>query len=467
MRFTAPDPTFYPSPRLAMEGPREKLGYVVALAADGGSPSGNPDALAVVDLDPESSEYGRIVHWLAAPSVGDEFHHFGWNACSSALCPYAPHPHLERRYLVIPGVRSSRIYIVDTRPDPRRPEIVKRIEPEELIRRTGYTRPHTVHCGPEGIYISAFGNAKGDGPGGILLVDHFSFEPLGSWEIDRGPQFFAYDFWWHINQDVLISSEWGVPWMLENGLLPDQLMKGAYGRALHVWDLRKRRHMQKLDLGEKEQMVLEVRPAHDPRKSYGFTGVVLSLEDLASSVWLWYRDGDRWAAQKVIEIPAEPATEAELPPLLKSFGVVPPLLTDIDLSLDDRFLYLSCWGTGEIFQYDVTDPFHPKRVSSLRLGGIARRTAHPGAPQKPLNGGCQMVEVSRDGKRVYLTNSLYRAWDDQFYPDGIAGWMVLAHAGEDGLRWDPRFFVEFPRTHRAHQIRLEGGDCSTDSFCFP
>lgn len=96
MRFTAPDPTFYPSPRLAMEGPREKLGYVVALAADGGSPSGNPDALAVVDLDPESSEYGRIVHWLAVPSVGDEFHHFGWNACSSALCPYAPHPHLER-----------------------------------------------------------------------------------------------------------------------------------------------------------------------------------------------------------------------------------------------------------------------------------------------------------------------------------------------------------------------------------
>jgi selenium-binding protein 1 len=30
---------------------------------------------------------------------------------------------------------------------------------------------------------------------------------------------------------------------------------------------------------------------------------------------------------------------------------------------------------------------------------------------------------------------------------------------------DPRFLVTFGAT-RAHQIRLEGGDSSTDSFCF-
>ena len=35
-----------------------------------------------------------------------------------------------------------------------------------------------------------------------------------------------------------------------------------------------------------------------------------------------------------------------------------------------------------------------------------------------------MVEVSRDGKRVYFTNSLYGAWDDQFYPDGVGAWMA-------------------------------------------
>src|SRR3546814_11252881 len=89
-----------------------------------------PDALAVVDVDPASSKYAQIVGRVDMPEAGDELHHFGWNACSSALCPYAPHPHIERRYLIVPGLRSSRIHIVDTKPNPRKPRIVTVIEPE-------------------------------------------------------------------------------------------------------------------------------------------------------------------------------------------------------------------------------------------------------------------------------------------------------------------------------------------------
>ena len=64
-----------------------------------------------------------------------------------------------------------------------------------------------------------------------------------------------------------------------------------------------------------------------------------------------------------------------------------------------------------------------------------------------------------------LLNSLYSSWDDQFYPD-MRGWMV---------RWTPtrpavwpwrRTFVDFGEL-RAHQVRLEGGDSSSDSFCYP
>jgi len=66
------------------------------------------------------------------------------------------------------------------------------------------------------------------------------------------------------------------------------------------------------------------------------------------------------------------------------------LVTDINLSLDDRFLYVSCWGTGEFQQYDVFDPFSSKLTGSVHLGGIVRRAAHPRAPQTPLNGGPQM-----------------------------------------------------------------------------
>jgi selenium-binding protein 1 len=144
---------------------------------------------------------------------------------------------------------------------------------------------------------------------------------------------------------------------------------------------------------------------------------------------------------------------------------VPPLLADINLSLDDKYLYASCWGTGEFRQYDVSDPFNPKLTGSILLGGIVNRTAHPASG--PLNGGPQMVEVSRDGKRIYFTNGLYRAWDSQFYPEGIKGWMVKADAQPGGgIKLDERFFLPTDEGFRSHQIRLAGGDSSSDTFCY-
>ena len=105
-----PDPTFYPSPKLAMEAPAENYAYVLMLSPDGSQ----PDALGVVDVQLGSSTYGTLVHTVAMPNKGDEFHHFGWNACSSALSPLTgsrippppvpDHPrfalvaHLHRRY---------------------------------------------------------------------------------------------------------------------------------------------------------------------------------------------------------------------------------------------------------------------------------------------------------------------------------------------------------------------------------
>lgn len=461
-----PDPTFYPTPKMAMAAPAEEIAYVALInPPTNGSGKAHPDALGVLDVDPRSPTYGQLVNRLDLPFPGDELHHFGWNACSAALCPTMPHPHMERRYLLIPGLRSSRLYVVDTKPNPRRPIITRTIQPDEIMGRSGYSRPHTIHCGPDAIYVSALGDPNGDGPGGIFLLDHTTFKVKGAWEADHGPQQLAYDFWWHINHDTVITSEWGTPNMVENGLNPELLLGAKYGHQIHVWDMRTRRHVQALDLGSEHQMVLELRPAHDPNKTYGFVGVVTSLKDLSASVWMWYREGDRWDIRKVIEIPAEPADPDLLPPILKGFGAVPPLVTDINLSLDDRFLYVSCWGTGEFLQYDVSDPFNPKQTGSVHLGGIVRKAAHPATG--PLNGGPQMVEISRDGQRVYVTNSLYVAWDEQFYPEGIRGWAVKLDAEPNGgMQPDPDFFVDFG-AERPHQIRLQGGDASSDSYCYP
>ena len=458
-----PDPTFYPSPAIAAEAPPEELAYVVTLNV-GSNGDRRPDALAVVDVKPGSGTYGTQVGRLDMPHVGDELHHFGWNACSSALCPWAPHPHIERRHFVIPGLRSSRLHVVDVKDDPVNPKLVKVIEPEELAKRTGYSRPHTIHCGPDGIYISALGAPDGGGPGGVALLDHESFDPRGRWELDRGPQELAYDVWWNIGFDTLLTSEWGTPNMVEDGVVPDLLLANQYGHRLHTWDLRRRRHKQEIDLGPEHQMVLELRPAHDPTQPWGFVGVVVSTVDLSASVWLWDREADgSVGVRKVITIPAEPAEAEQLPPALQPFGAVPPLVTDIALSVDDRTLLVSCWGTGELKRYDVSDPRNPVETGSVHLGGIVRRAPHPAAG--PLKGGPQMVELSRDGKRVYLTNSLYAAWDAQFYPEGIDGWLVKLDA-ENGFGVDPDFFVEF-QGERPHQVRLQGGDASSDSYCFP
>ena len=461
-----PDPTFYPSPKTAGEAHPESLAYVALLATGQRS---HKDALGVVDTDPRSRDFGRLVGKLELPHGGNELHHFGWNACSSHLCAYDPKPHMERRYLVLPGTMSSRIHIIDTLPDRRKPRLVKVIEGADVMAKTGYAGLHTVHCGPEGIDVSALGGPNGDGPGGIFMLDHETFEPKGKWEVDRGPQFLAYDFWWHLGKEVMITSEWGTPNMVNRGVDPEALLAGKYGSALHVWDLRRRTHLQKLDLGAEQQMVLELRPAHDPRRSYGFAGVAMSLKDLSSSVWMW-RHNDatgRWETHKIIEIPAEPADPSQLPPLLQGFKAVPPLITDINLSVDDRFLYVSCWGTGELRQYDVSDPFAPKLIATLQIGGIVRRASHPKDADRPLNGGPQMVEISRDGRRIYLTNSLYSPWDAQFYPDGIRGWMAKIDVSPTGgMAFDPRFLVEFEDGLRPHQVRLEGGDASSDSFCY-
>ncbi len=120
---------------------------------------------------------GRIVHETPMPNVGDELHHFGWNRCSSAC--HGP----DRSHLIVPGFRSSRIHVVNVADDPRRPRIEKVIERDELVRATGLTRPHTVHCMPgENIVISMLGDADGNGACGFAVLDARTFEVKGRWE---------------------------------------------------------------------------------------------------------------------------------------------------------------------------------------------------------------------------------------------------------------------------------------------
>ena len=180
------DPTFYRSPADAIAAPPERLAYVAAF-----DPAGRAkDAMAVIDCDPSSPDYGtggrleRAAHrrQRAAPLRLERL-------LQRAVPPgpRRPRPPLERRYLIVPGIRSSRIYVLDTKPDPRNPRVVRDIEAEELAAKAGYSRPHTIHCGPGGIFVFALGGADGnDGPGGIALLDHDTFDVIGA--VGAGPR---------------------------------------------------------------------------------------------------------------------------------------------------------------------------------------------------------------------------------------------------------------------------------------
>ena len=219
-----------------------------------------------------------------------------------------------------------------------------------------------------------------EGPGGIALLDHDTFEVTGVVGRDRGDQYLAYDVWWHLTHDVAVTSEWGTPSMIEDGIVPELLLGRKYGHRLHFWDLGKGKHVQTVDLGDQYQMTLELRPAHDPTKKYGFVGVVVSVEDLSASIWLWHAGRRRHVGRDQGDhIPAEPA---DPPSCCRPRSAVRrgAAAGHRHRPVGGRPAALrSCWGTGELKQYDVSDPFHPREDRF----GADRRHRRPGRAPGP------------------------------------------------------------------------------------
>ena len=119
----------YSSPAEAVRAPREKLLYTIAIYT--GTGIQKPDYLATVDVDPASPNYSKVIHRLEMPGIGDELHHMGWNACSSCHDDSS----MTRKYLLLPGVRSNNIHIVDTATNPRMPLSTKLLMEQTLNQR--------------------------------------------------------------------------------------------------------------------------------------------------------------------------------------------------------------------------------------------------------------------------------------------------------------------------------------------
>ncbi|WP_423750582.1 selenium-binding protein SBP56-related protein [Salinirarus marinus] len=431
------------------ESTREKTAFVMAPRV--GMDVDGPDFVGVVDVDPDSPTYSELVDTVEMPNRGDELHHFGWNACSSSCHAEG----LARDHLVVPGQRSSRIHVLDAE-DPRDPTIEKVIEPEAVFEYD-LSAPHTVHCVPEGkVIISMLGNADGELPGGFLQLDQTDFSIDGRWEADRGEMEMNYDYWYQPRHGVMVSSEWAAPETYYPGFDLADVESGKYGDSIHIWDWESREHVQTLEFGEAGRIPLEVRMSHNPEETQGYVGAALT-----SNVIRFYEDADGvWDWDVVIDEEARDHPDWEMP--------VPPLITDLLLSLDDQYLFFSNWLHGDVRMYDVSDSANPRLVDRVWAGGNFGDRQTVGG--KDVRGAPQMLQLSRDGRRLYWTTSLFSSWDDQFYPElGEEGSLMLkadVYPEEGRMELDEEFVVDFGEAPggpaRAHEIRWPGGDCTSD-----
>ncbi|KAK9501062.1 hypothetical protein O3M35_002176 [Rhynocoris fuscipes] len=457
----------YKSPLEAFKnGPRERILYVICIQPNG-KLSGKPDYLATVNVDPSSDQYCKVIHRTKALYANDEWHHFGWNACSSCY----KNSTKKRDKLVIPSLVSSRIYILDTT-DQEKPVVHKVIQPEEVLKHNVSTG-HTTHClGTGEVMISTLGDANDEPKGDFLMIDGDKWSIIGLWTKGTKAKF-GYDFWYQPYHDVMISSEWSSPKAFKKGFqYSDIIDKELTGRCLNVYRWSTRQLVQTIDLGDEGITPLEVKFLHNPTESQGYVGCAFS-----SNVFRFFKKEDgSWSAEKVIDIPNKKVEGWMLPEM-------PGLITALIISLDDKYLYINNWLQGDVRQYDITDRLNPKLTGQVFLGGLLVK----GGPVKILGeqpeqypvriikgtriyGGPQMMQLSLDGKRLYVTTSLFSVWDNQVYPEMAANGSALMKVDVDtekgGLKVDENFLVDFGKEPEgavlAHECRYPGGDSTSD-----
>ena len=338
--------------------------------------------------------------------------------------------------------------------------------------------------------ISAMGDPDDEAKGGFLMLDE-NLKVKGTWSKENAS--FGYDYWYQPRHDIMVSTGWGAPKAFSKGFNPAEVEAGLYGHHLYFWSWSQRSLIQEIDLGTDGLVPLEVRFLHNPQSTHGFVGAALSSNIIHFTKSTSSGENEKnekneengrgsWSAAPVIKQPWLKVDGWVLPE-------IPPLITDILISLDDKYLYFSNWLRGDLVQYDISDPAHPKLAGRLWLGGVARRggaikVVHgfpedvqggevpeiPTVKGKTLHGGPQMIQLSLDGRRLYVTNSLYVPWDKQFYPEMVKKGSYLlkvdVNLENGGLALDPDFFVDFGDEPygpvMAHEVRYPGGDCSSD-----
>jgi len=350
------------------------------------------DFLAVVDVSLASPTHGRVIATVDLGSSGNEPHHMGFTD--------------DRTKIWAGTLFTNKLFVLDVATDPARPRIVKTLD--DLGALTGLHGPHTYYALPGRMLLTFLSSADGSPPGGMAEFTNDG-QLIRVWKNPANAPY-AYDVAVKPDINRMVTSSF-VPLRNYRKPLAEWDLKDG-GNTLLVWDFKERRILQTLVT---DPVPLEVRWSLLPGRTYGWTNSALG-----DSIWLFTRIPDgRFTARKVADL---------------GKGCLP---ADLRQSPDDRYLYVSCFMRSEVQAWDVSRPDRP-RLHDTVVPGVSPN----------------MMHVTQDGKRMYITNSLLSTMD---YSGNF--WVRLAHVGPDGrLKMDPFFDVDFTKfptgPARAHDMLL-------------
>lgn len=357
-----------PFVRLFEPGQRERVLYVWTRDATGrGS-----DMIAVVDADPASATFGRIVGTTPVGSSGNEAHHFGYAEDGSRI--------------FAGGMFTNRMFVFDVAADPRQLRLTRTVD----LASTGYGGPHTAYAVPGGVLVTMMGGQ--DGTGAVVELDSegrvvrtmpaplHDGRPVNLYDITVRPQ-----------ANRMLTTGLAHHEHLAHGPpSPEQV-----GNQVAVWDWARREVTQ---VAEIDAGAAVLRPLRSAGATGGFVNALFG-----NSIWYWDEDGSgALRFERVVQLP-----DGSLP-------------ADMRVSPDDRYLFVSLWAGGRVQQYDISNPRQPRLMGEVEI------------PQP------NMMKLSPDGQRLYVTNSLLSSLDGDVR---FGAWLL--HVGADGLRRDERFAPDF------------------------
>jgi len=364
------------SPYMAKIVGQEDFVYIWTLGLEG--VGDGQDKLVTVDVNPDSADYGTVVHSV---SVGgrNEAHHSGLTD--------------DRRFLWAATLDTNKIFIFDVHTDPAKPVLHKTID--DFVAKTGgIVGPHTTYALPGRMLIPVFSNNRDHGGrtgmaeytnGGEFITSVWmptDDNLQGAVKSGNYADGYGYDARALPRRNVLLTSSftgWNNYMMNLGKLLGDPEAMQRFGNTVVVWDLHARTPKKIIDV---PGAPLELRCAWGSQSNYCFTTTALT-----SKIWLLYEDdAGEWQGKAVADI--GDASKIPLP-------------VDISISADDKHLWVNTWNDGKVRLFDISDPHNPEQVFEEQIG-------------EQIN----MVSQSWDGERVYFTSSLLANWDKTGSSDG-------------------------------------------------